>query len=376
MTDDRLFIVEFPEEAGASLYWWVVEDASVIQHGHGPDPLSEAGFSIDPSLPEPTTIIALAASTVTHVRWHALEQKLTDKQRTAAAIAEAQQASLDQDQLHICALPLEGDQVATVAIDPAKLSQGLVHLQSLGIDPDIVTPAGWLIPAGEDQAVVADFGFDILVRGERWISPDEPALRAHIPGADQAVRLSNPDLENTLGLLNPDQVLNLRAGHFVKKTKRDALPPIQKKMVTAMIAALLVISLLIPIIPLSKYHFAASDADAAALSAARSVLGPEAQLRTAATQLDQRLIAESRGNAIFTVPASAIFAVLQKHPNVSLGSIEYQSNGVILASLSAVRNEDIDPVLTGLQELGFLITAKARQDATGTSLADVTVRAP
>ena len=54
----------------------------------------------------------------------------------------------------------------------------------------------------------------------------------------------------------------------------------------------------------------------------------------------------------------------------------YGENGIVSATLTAVRNEDINPVLIAMQEAGFIITATPRTDATGSAQADITVRAP
>ena len=92
--------------------------------------------------------------------------------------------------------------------------------------------------------------------------------------------------------------------------------------------------------------------------------------------LDQRLIAENRGNIMFPVPASALYSALQQVPNVSVTRMAYGENGIVAATLSAVRNEDINPALIAIQEAGFIITAVPRTDATGSAQADITVRAP
>jgi general secretion pathway protein L len=92
--------------------------------------------------------------------------------------------------------------------------------------------------------------------------------------------------------------------------------------------------------------------------------------------LDQKLVAENRGNVIFSVPASALFSAVQQVPGVSIGRLSYRQDGLVAAELSAVRNEDINPALITMQKAGFKITATPRTDATGTAKADITVRAP
>jgi general secretion pathway protein L len=50
------------------------------------------------------------------------------------------------------------------------------------------------------------------------------------------------------------------------------------------------------------------------------------------------------------------------------------ADGLLSAQLAAARVEDINIVLTGLQNAGFTITATSQQDPSGRTLADITVR--
>ena len=129
-------------------------------------------------------------------------------------------------------------------------------------------------------------------------------------------------------------------------------------------------------VQLAKYHWAARNADEAALAAAQPVLGRVDDPETAERQLDEKLIAENRGNVSFSVPASALFSAIQQTPGVAAGPLAYRSDGTVSVELAAVRNEDINPVLITLQKAGFVITATPRTDATGSAKASVTVRAP
>ncbi len=376
MANHAKFIVEFPAGSVSTLHWWVVRDGAVARKGRDPDPLRDAGIDLAASEPEPFIIIALLPSVVTHVRWHKFEEALTDKQIMAAASVDAQRQSLHKEHLHIAAVGVADGTAATASIDRGKLSRGLTRLQSLGVDPDVITPAGWLIPTKQNSVIQANFGFDRLLRADQMIAPDDLSLREYLVQSRPVISLSEAELDDAVAQKEPDCLLNLRRGPFTKKSARGALTPMQKKLLAGMTAALLLISLCIPLGQLIKYHLAAGGADSAALLAARSILGQGAKLETVEAALDRRLHAENRGNAVFSVPSSALFSALQQAPAVTLGPISYQGDGVVSATLTAIRNEDINPVLVALQTAGFVITAKPRTDATGTALADITVRGP
>jgi general secretion pathway protein L len=150
----------------------------------------------------------------------------------------------------------------------------------------------------------------------------------------------------------------------------------QKRRLGWIAAALVIVSLAIPSVQLAQYHWAASAADEAALANAATIVGEQGNPGSAERALDQRLIAESRGNIMFPIPASALYSALQQVPNVSITRMAYDENGIVSATLSAIRNEDINPALLAMQEAGFIITATPRTDATGSAQADITVRAP
>jgi general secretion pathway protein L len=71
--------------------------------------------------------------------------------------------------------------------------------------------------------------------------------------------------------------------------------------------------------------------------------------------------------------ASIFFQSLQSAPNVAVIKMSYQSSGLLSATLSAARNEDINVALLALQRDGYKITAVPRTEATGKALADITV---
>ena len=147
-------------------------------------------------------------------------------------------------------------------------------------------------------------------------------------------------------------------------------------ILVGMIAALLLITLAIPIVQWIKYAGAADAADEAALVAAKAELGQVANIEEAERQLDERLANESRGNRIYSVPSSALFSAVQAVPAVAVDRLGYRQDGTLSARLSASRNEEINPVLIALQQNGFTLTATPTTDATGMAKADITLRAP
>ena len=371
----HILLTAFPATDVEALYWWHVRDGAVQAWGCDPDPLTASQACGPDTVPDDMCMIALVPSHLTSIRGHDAIGEATDSQALAAAKIAAKASSLEGDNVHIVGTLNGSGEAVTALIGRDILSAGLIRLQALGIDPDAIIPSGWLLPVVEDGAVSADFGFDRVLRTENIIVTDDAALR-RIFLAERNVTPITGDAFDAMMLDASDRRdLNFRSGAFAKKTRRT-MDAGQKRRLGWMAAALVVVTIAIPFVQLAKYHSAASEAEEAALASAATVVAEQADADSAERALDQRLIAENRGNIMFPVPASALYSALQQVPDVALARMAYGENGIVSATLSAVRNEDINPVLIALQEAGFIITATPRTDATGSAQADITVRAP
>lgn len=375
MSEAQLFITAFSTAEGEVLRWWHYVDNMLVAKGYDADPLLAAGLKLPSVEQEQVFYIALMPSTLSVVRWHEPLEDLTDQQALSAARIAAQENSLDLENLHIAAVLDSDGQAATASIGKDVMAAGLLRLEALGIDPDAVVPSGWLVAPQDDGIVEADFGFETLLRGAQFIAPNEPALRTQLVGDNSVTVLSETAVDRLLANAADNSGLNLRSGPFTKKVAKY-MSADQKRILVWLAAAVIFISLLIPGIELMKYYWAASEAEAAALAAAEPVIGPAETVDAAEKMLNDRLISENRGNIAFSVPASALFSALQQSQTVSIDRISYRRDGTVSTTLSAVRNEDINPVLIAIQKSGFVITATPRTDATGSAKADVTVRAP
>ena len=373
MNPDQLLIA-FPATDDESLYWWNVADGAVQSRGCDPDPLFASQADGPDEAQPPVGVIALVQSHLTTIMSHEAISDATENQARTAATMAAKAQSLDSENLHIVSTMESGGGVVTASVGRDILSAGLVRLQALNLDPDAILPSGWLLPVSDDGAVSADFGFDQVIRAGNVIATDDPAIREYL-FADQTITpIVDDAFDAMLVGVSPSSDLNFRSGPFTKKTQR-AMDASQKRRLGWMVAALVILSLAIPLIQLAQYHRAADAADEAALASAATVVGAMEDPDSAERALDQRLIAENRGNIMFPVPASALYSALQQFPGVVITRMAYGKNGIVSATLSAIRNEDINPVLLAMHEAGFVITATPRTDATGSALADITVRA-
>lgn len=374
-----MLVVQFPLQGELPLYWWRLAGDRLMAQGCDKDPLLAADLKLLPDDEEKPVCVALLPTALTVVRRHqrpdiADGHQASDAQIIAAAILAAHAGSIDGDNLHVAA-NIDGDgNAVSAAVDRNILLQGLGILAELGLDPDRVVPAGCLIIPVEDGAAQADFGFEQILRDRDSLALDEPFAREHLFADKDIVTLPKAGIDAALAVA--DQAIpNLRTGAYAKRAQH-VFAPQQKRVLGWLIAALVVVSIAIPLAQWAKYQWAIDAADTQALAAAQAVIGPVDDVDAANRQLDARLIAENRGNMMLTVPASALFSAMQQAPGVSIERLSYAPSGIVSAVLTAVRNEDINPVLLTLQNAGFLVTATPRTDATGKVKADITVRAP
>tara|TARA_R110000824_G_scaffold373183_1_gene563445 strand:+ start:1709 stop:2833 length:1125 start_codon:yes stop_codon:yes gene_type:complete len=373
--NQNILLIAFPATADEALYWWHVAEGTVQAWGCDPDPLTASQAYGPDAAQTDVSVIALMPSHLTTIMSHEPISDATQSQALTAATMAAKARSLESENLHIVSTIDGAGDVVTASVGRDILSAGLVRLQALNLDPDAIIASGWLLPVASDGAVSADFGFDQVVRADNVIAVDDPALREFLFAGQTVTPITGDAFDAMLVGAFEKSDLNFRSGPFAKKTQR-AMDAKQKRWLGWMAAALVAVSLAIPLVQLAQYHWAASAADDAALASAASVVGEQENPDSAERALDQRLIAENRGNIMFPVPASALYSALQQVPDVSITRMAYGENGIVSATLSAVRNEDINPALLAMQAAGFIITATPRTDATGSAQADITVRAP
>ncbi|WP_417622452.1 hypothetical protein [Parasphingorhabdus sp.] len=368
-------LTAFPTTDDEALYWWHVVDGKVRAWGCDPDPVMASQAEAQEEPPLDLGVISLLPSYLTTIAGHEAISGTTENQALAAAVLAAKAGSLDSENVHIVSTIDNTGAVVTASVGRDILSAGLVRLQALNMDPETIIPLGWLLPVSENGPLSADFGFDRVVRANNIIATDDPAL-TDILFAGQAITPITGDAFDAM-LADPANKsdLNFRSRMFAKKTKRT-MGAVQKRRLGWMVAALIILSLAIPLVQLVQYQWAANSADEVALARASAVVGAVENPDVAERALDQRLISENRGNIMFPVPASALFSAIQHVPNVSITRLGYGENGIVSATLSGIRAEDINPALIAIQDAGFVITATSRTDATGSVQADITVRAP
>ena len=357
MTNARsALFVSFPESSDELLHWWHVREGALFASGCDSDPLLAADIKPDDDEWDDIPCVALLRSASTTMRWHLSDNEANERQALTAAMMQARSDSLSSDELHIAGQVNDDGTVLTACMDQDILSQGLLALQERGLDPDIITPASCFFYPDEGVIWSVDLRFDQFLRGEKFAGPNEPALRSAFLEGGEVEKLDQSMAGQVLAGSIENPVPNLRSGLFAKKA-RVTLHPDQRRMLAWALMALVVMSLLIPVVHLLRLHLATQDAIENTIAMTEPVAGNAANPEEAERLLNEKLVRSNLGNAVFSVPAAALFSAVQQTPGVSITRLSYQNGGVVAAELSAVRNEDINPALLAVQAAGFKITA-------------------
>lgn len=378
-----MLVTSFPAAAGEPLHWWHLVDGAVMRRGVDTDPRSAAGLT---DLRQPLEMIALLPSTMAVTRWSSVPLDLTDAQKHAIARKEAVQAGIGGgEQLHAASALLADGRVVTCYADSAVLTSGLAALQAVQIDPARLIPAGLAVPlpgdaTGEEMPddsahwVLADWGFERLLRGPSQIIPDEPALRGLLVDEDAPVTAYRGDALNAALAALPDyQGPDLRSGALRRRASLGASAPVRRGLLL-LGAALLMLSLLLPLVRWAKLEWSASAAESRALAIAQKQFPEAADLPAAEAAIDAQLVAQGKGSVVFAVPAAALFAAVQQAPNVSLGRLDYQRDGTIRVRMLGPDNGALNAVLIALQNQGYSVTAAPATDPAAPAAADISVR--
>ena len=90
------------------------------------------------------------------------------------------------------------------------------------------------------------------------------------------------------------------------------------------------------------------------------------------------LARHGEGGASFTAPAAALLAAMRPIPSVALRDLGYAADGTLRFQAAAPTADDINRLLSALQQDGWQVTVppSLAPDATGATVAAITVRAP
>ena len=322
-------------------------------------------------------LVALAPAADIPIRWHHYPDA-APAQAAAAARLDALRDSLGEAAaLHVVAgQPAEEGQAVPVAVTThAAMTAWNDWLQARGLSAAAIVPSAATVPPPEpDTLWTADVGGEAVVRTADRAFLSDPELDPLIAGDRTIVPLAAEPMREALLLSLTTPPLDLLTGAW--KPKRSwSVDPALVRIGKRLLIALVVVSLLIPIVYAVRLMSDTSRADEATVDIAQKAGVKAADAEAAEAELDRRLAAAGGGPLAFSVPASALYDAMRNVPGVALKTLSHRTDGTLTTTLAAPRVDDINKVLLALQARGYRITAQPMAGTDGQQMANVTIRA-
>lgn len=340
--------------------WWRCVDGKCIQHGESADVLAATGIAPEH---DPGKVIALLPATMAAVHSHHFGDMTAPQAQAAARLAALEQSIGKAEDLHVASALTGSDEtgheVYTAVAARAALQSMIAQCQAIRLDPDHIHPAA-LVVADNDSA---PFRFTLaghsFLRAPNIAAEDDPALREMLIGDGDCAPVADADVTAALAALTRRALPDLRQGIFARKTEHVHLAPAEKRFVYGLVAALLIITLLIPGIRLWRYQSARDAVISEMLAKAQPLLPQANDLDSAEQQVNAALRARGAGPQIFTAPVSALFASVQEQGNVTLNDLSYASDGTVTALITASDQAVMDRLGTSLSQKGYYASYRA-----------------
>lgn len=322
-------------------------------------------------------LVALAPAADVPLRWHHFPDA-APAQAAAIARLDTLRASLgDAAALHVVAgQPADAGQAVPVAVTThAAMTAWTDWLTAQGLNPAAIIPAAATVPPPDaDSLWTAELGREQVLRTSDRAFASDPELDPLIAADRPIVPLDAERMREALLLSLTAPPLDLLSGAWQPK-RSWAIDPAMVRWMKRLAIALLIVSLLIPIIYAIRVNADISRADEAVVASAKKAGVAATDAAAAEAEIDRRLAAAGGGPLAFSVPASALYNAMRDTPGVALKTLSHRTDGTLTTTLAAPRTEDINAVLLALQARGYKVTAQPMAGTDGQQMANITVRA-
>lgn len=365
-------IVALPEDPRAEWRWWRVEGGT-LGAGHGFTPGHDAPWGdLDGA-----RVVALAPAALAPVRARA-RGDMPMAQALAATRLDPPGLSAPIGESHVCVAPAADAAVLCAAVSRGDMDTWLGELAAAGIDADALVPAGLVVPQpGAGEVATGVVAGQMLARtAAAAFAADAELLPVLAPGADR-VEVSDDAIVQSLLAQFASPSLDLRQGIYARpRVSYFRLP--DWRQLARMAALLLLLVFGVFLLETIKLNLDASAREDAAIEAAQARFPGVGDLATAETQIRSELLRRGAGGVGFADSAPAVFAAMQPNPSVQLRNLNWRADGTLAIRAAAPTSEALNQMLIALQRDGWVITVppEVAPDASGATVADITVRAP
>lgn len=334
------------------------------------------GDQVSDALPqaaeERTVVIVPAADVIT--RMIDLPDLADLQAQGAARIALADVSVLPREILHVAvgAADADGRRLA-VGTPVASLAALLAGLAEHEIDPDHLVAAPLLLARPEAGFVRGDLGNETVVRGQDTAFADDVVLTPLLTGAGPLVTLNRVALEASLVAAVEFPEADFRQGSFAKRRRWpvDGVRLRRAAVIALLVGALILTAQLVTIVRLNGR---ASAVEADTLVQATALLPPGTTVTDAVLQSEARLAAMQGAGGGFEPLAAAVAAAVNATAGVELGSMVFDGEGGLRATVRAPSTAELDAVVAKIGTSGLQVVPAPVVAGQGRPYRDITVR--
>lgn len=293
----------------------------------------------------------------------------------AARMALADTSLLPAEALHVAVgrSDAEGRRVA-IGVPAAQLAAYLAAWAEGGIDPDHLIGAPLLLARPEEGFVRGYVGDGEVVRGVETAFADDPSLTPLIVGDAPLVTVDQATLEAGLVAAVEFPEADLRHGAFAKRRRWNVdMARLRRMALLTLVLGVLILATQIVTIVRTNARAAAIETDT--LVQAAAVLPPGSTVTDPVLQAEARLATMQGAGAGFEILSAAMAAAVSATPNVDLGSMIFDGEGGLRATVRGTSPGDLDAVAAKLTASGLAVVPGPIVAGQGRPYRDIAVRA-
>lgn len=350
MTRHLLFL---PGAGDDGFRWLRIGDDGIEARGEGvPHGCRQPS---DQTAASPTDVVAVVPPQDVALHWAILPDRSAVQSTAAARLLVAEASATPLADLHVAVGREDGAEERPIAVvSTTRMNEWLALLAGEGVDPDAMVPAPMLLPRPESGYVRADLGSVGVVRGATTGFAHDPALTELVTGGEAPTLLDRDTLESAIVAAATRPPIDLRQGAFARR-RPFAIDWAQVRRLGWLAAGILLATLLITLVEITKLSFAADELERRTDVLARQGLPRGETVNNAASQLDARLVRLRGVGMGFSATAAAVFNAVRAVPGSEVRSIAFDGKGQLQAMLVTQTQGQIADVVSHIEAQGFKV---------------------
>ena len=345
-----------------NLPWLLIRGEVVVARGEH--------FTRDESAEDDEMLVIVPPADAVSLSWEDLPGLAPAQALGAARLSAAEHSLIVTDDLFVACGEERGEEGARVVAAANRID--IAHWVET-YDPDLIIPAPLLIASPEIGFARANLGHETVLRGGQFGFAEDDVVSPMIIGDATVKTLDREEIEAAVIAATHSPDVNLRSGEFMRRRAWNIDRGWLRRVGIA-VAALVVVSLLIPLVQIIRLSWDAAVLEETSAALAQTALGEAVPAEDAVADLDARLAALRGGGAGFIATQSAVSRAIESTGNTELSAMQFAPDGLLKITVRAASVAELDVVQGKLRALGLTVTAGPVNPSQGQPLIELQVR--